>query len=1476
MLCVAFKGVFRDVVEWCLVLTTKEEAMVCALAKDTYQTLTIIPTKFVIPSDWVSFLSVTSTKSGRIFLGGQDGNLYELDYDLLLNQHYQNGAQNDAVVTQQKLEDFYDGSNAHGSCPAVLNQGSDYAGLSLFTTGKRILNSISSTYKEPPRKCQKLNHSQSPITSLMPDLVNKMSAVVFGDYTTTGGGPIIQMVVDHERQVLYTLSARGWICALDIAETPKIKLAAVLDTPSTARLFLDYVSRGRSFPPSSSNAKVGIVTFIGGGEAAQAGVGGMEGARYILKLAEADKNARRRAPVNSILTPVSIQVVPNQESTRITLVAITAGGLRYYLSSLAPDILGAGPQSPPFGTSRHRHPWKPNSKLTLCHIRGPPSLKGATYSQPDHNPEVSKDHRVDAACYRLGVFFAAFQNTVQKMPPTTGNIMVVASADYVQRLPEKSKKDPTTIVTYIPPGGICEVTSFPTAMGGAADPSQTPLPGGRVWEICAADLSRGKLWSLALHSKTPTDTELGFSMAPAYLPPVRTKRMLPPSSSNNASALTRSIVPASQNHRSMSSLAFNVFKNIVMSRPVRHGISIQQTTTPDRERSLLYRISKHYGSQGYSLSAADNKSNRGMTSNKSSRLSPWLLCPDVVPLNPLALQHLEPPDTSFMALNAGGMHSFRSPSILQQLSLSVEAAGTNVRADPDVSRFFQDHGHDEGCAMCLMLAIKAAGNNNLKENALRAAMSRAYRPALLPNKNDDGTSVQPQQNHDPWIPSGYSFTSSALCKGLTLVLSRLLRPVWYKPAVVVTEGRILKRGHTSATTPAKVELLMDDETLEEVRRPLFEMQEVMRRVFGKAITSVPLSKSSSFETDKMDVDEEENQYFLTRALEFQRKGQLQTAGDTPMRASDAEGLAQHIEERNIHLMYRLLSRTTQLLSLLSYLRMAHDMSELPEVEWGLLHGIPVAHLVQTKEGHERIEKVLNHLIISDKATGKMSPTPSANSSQLANLLAKECYFFFSPGSRHAYLGFRIAEEAVAMPPGQTRREVRSEEAEKCFMLAAANWNNAALITGTLLHPPSEMESYSDIAMRAEQCGSPLARACSLMVLLGNACAVVKICLKTADNFSSQPQQSYRDMADNVNPESSRYGWEKGLYQQRQDDTKNRQSNGVTASNALVLGTSVNASDAIGTCYALVFYHLSKLLDSSLGSDAYSLGEKMVSSASASPNKEFLHAFYNHLLQQNHQDVLMRIDSEELEEWLTAHSKDQPGLLLKYCENRGKHIKAAEAAWTRATSSNLKLNIHDRIELFVGASNSYTNAMKDGSNSKDILDRKKKEVDERLTVARLQVCVRQRIESTKYELPEHDLDRLQNSLLVAADLFNKYAYPYEMYEICLRLLHVCKQDDIIHIQRLWKSIFCEEVFPCCTRNEKAFHALVKFQEGSILESPFCTLLQNETSSGDPLFEDGRWMKSVEGRVTTLGKDVIGHGADFIFPVEYVLSNLEGKR
>jgi len=153
----------------------------------------------------------------------------------------------------------------------------------------------------------------------------------------------VSMVLDEERLCLYTLVARGFICTYDLAPllgggnsstlngsasastlaASPPRLASVMDAPSTAKLYLDSVSRGRMYPPSS----LGSITSPG--SSAHAGVGGMEGARDILKRhdfegrsskAEAANRSRSAAGGSGntagILDPVSIHPVPASQSGR--------------------------------------------------------------------------------------------------------------------------------------------------------------------------------------------------------------------------------------------------------------------------------------------------------------------------------------------------------------------------------------------------------------------------------------------------------------------------------------------------------------------------------------------------------------------------------------------------------------------------------------------------------------------------------------------------------------------------------------------------------------------------------------------------------------------------------------------------------------------------------------------------------------------------------------------------------------------------------------------------------------------------------------------------------------------------------------------------------------------------------------------------------------------------------------------------------
>jgi len=139
-----------------------------------------------------------------------------------------------------------------------------------------------------------------------------------------------------------------------------------------------------------------------------------------------------------------------------------------------------------------------------------------------------------------------------------------------------------------------------------------------------------------------------------------------------------------------------------------------------------------------------------------------------------------------------------------------------------------------------------------------------------------------------------------------------------------------------------------------------------------------------------------------------------------------------------------------------------------------------------------------------------------------------------------------------------------------------------------------------------------------------------------------------------------------------------------------------------------------------------------------------------------------------------------------------------------------------------------------------------------------------------------MKRLEYSLLAVTTLYNDFAFPYDMFEICLLLFHACGDDDISGIHKIWKDFLCAEVFPCSTRNNDVFIGLEKFREGSSMEDQQVILLDSNISGKDPIFENGLWVSKVEETVVRLGKQIFCHDANVVFPVDFISRCLEDLR
>jgi nuclear pore complex protein Nup155 len=1540
------KGVFKDDVKWGIVVTTPEEIFFCALVQcnasnpdSSGVAWRLVPTSFTLPTDGVRILSIAGTESGRIFLGGDDGCVYEMSYEGRIPDKKQSSA----LDLEIYLDQFYE--NGEKLPNVVITDSEDRViqddEAKPLGFGKRAWRAIygqDDAYEEQPRKVRKLNRtSDSFLRAILPEFISNQAAALFGGKNATGGGGIVQIAVDEERQTLYTLGVKGWVCAFDLrsqSSSGDIRLASVMDTVKTSRLYLEAVSRGQVVPPNTLHSSVlGTLVFPGGSQAAQSGVGGMDGARNILKIANslADRSSASSFVGENVLKPVSIQVVAPSESSRVTLVAITQGGLRLYISSLAPGLLNHGTASALQSNGMVRtmsNILAPHTRLTVCHLRAPPmksSEKGVLdTSSPVEGailPRYSSPIKINAAWYGRGNFVAAVEGNYSASNGQTdqnpsnyqkrGDIIVATSPDASRHLATSSRlsgDNGTKEISddkerFLGVGGISEAVSFPMSMALGIRDRDSVTPGGAIWQIASLHEGHSPLFKLLINSMTPSESELGIGPPPAFYPSLRTGKTGNDPNQFTSQSSSTDLVDSKLASTALSVLG-TVLAKLLLARPISMNsmpAQIVSSSTGEngvsRRKQKYYRISLQDASNGFSSSAEEKsgavssiaKTTGNQSPSKSARLRQGLLKPPAVSFNLFSTQHLDHRPKEIVAVNAGGLHYFHLEGHLHQLANAILSARERVRDDATVTRFFSGFGYKEGCAMCITLAIGCVevGNADLRRLAMDAAFARALAPRLVPSEefstsNGSSRSVVTNGTSDPMVPKGFEFKPSALCESLYSTLSRLVRPVWNKPVVVVTEGPLVKRqwSKIALQAPAKVELLLDETILEEISRPLRNLQYEVRSRLSRAVSSIPGSAlPNSMEIDAMDGWSDDSQY-LTRALQYHNQSRtIQNGTVTNLSIEEAESIARLIEEKNIHSLYRLLARVVQLLNLLNLLRHAQISTELHEVDWGMLHGLTFWQLVGTLEGQDRLESLLNALVTFSASDDSGTKSLTAQADDLVDKLGAQCYLFFSPGSRFAYSGLRKAAQALNCHPESALRRELKHAAKHKLKQAAQHWRSAALVTGHVIHK-KEKESYQEIAQRAIQYGSPLAMAVAKLIQLEDVDTAVDVCLSVASNFRRMGggrEATGFELQSIASHPTEKLSWEHNLYHTRPDQVETGLSKGTSfkgARHTAAYGTDVSFEDVVATCYALIFYHLSFLLKS----PNHLLARSMLEVCSSSTDSNFLEAFYSYMLESGNEDTLLRIISPDLEEWL--RKKEDQDLLWRYFSIQGRQLEAGHELFLRGCAKDLKLPLSTRIEYLSKALSALRIAMKDAHGMGEI-GHKVDEVDESIQVARIQSQILQAIESStsdwRSEISDEKIDALKFSLVNVSDLYNDYAVALELYDCCLQIRHICRHDDPDATRFLWKHIICKEFLPCATRTDENCQFLRGWvaEIGRDAEVVPLSVVNNGSGASFCVFENGDWIKQVEDKVVELGQQLYGKGRDYVAPPRLLLSYLDGR-
>lgn len=258
---------------------------------------------------------------------------------------------------------------------------------------------------------------------------------------------------------------------------------------------------------------------------------------------------------------------------------------------------------------------------------------------------------------------------------------------------------------------------------------------------------------------------------------------------------------------------------------------------------------------------------------------------------------------------------------------------------------------------------------------------------------------------------------------------------------------------------------------------------------------------------------------------------------------------------------------------------------------------------------------------------------------------------------------------------------------------------------------------------------------------------------------------------------------------------------------------------------------------------------------------------------------------------------------------GFNWMAGEVMWKRGCSQDEKIYIDDRIECLTRAVNSYSAALKNDNltgnlsrsriitplssstantnrlihqiplqPTRDEINQIISQINDRIDVAKLQSRARYTILTSEKHNDESMIEALSDTLINVSVLYNEYAAPLNLFDLCLLILQTCRYNDTSTIITLWKSILCEEILPCRTNNLECQTFLSAMQKGSMSEEDNIILTNDDVADEHGkllmVFEDGKWASSIKNRVVSLGKELHRKGADYTLPLEFLVESLEG--
>ncbi len=71
-------------------------------------------------------------------------------------------------------------------------------------------------------------------------------------------------------------------------------------------------------------------------------------------------------------------------------------------------------------------------------------------------------------------------------------------------------------------------------------------------------------------------------------------------------------------------------------------------------------------------------------------------------------------------------------------------------------------------------------------------------------------------------------------------------------------------------------------------------------------------------------------------------------------------------------------------------------------------------------------------------------------------------------------------------------------------------------------------------------------------------------------------------------------------------------------------------------------------------------------------------------------------------------------------------------------------------------------------------------------------------------------------------------------------------------------------------------LTILKQGSMIKEEVIAFGEQEAGGSIQKFENGEWIPRLRNRVTSLGQELFGKGADYTFPLDLIVRELEGEK